>query len=328
MAAANIRKDFSSVGMFIFAIFPGAFVNFVDEFEDLNPIQKLKIYCAGAWHNAIIVLIAVLFTLSISFWMSPLYSYGDGVSVLAVDENSPIYSHIKNHDIITHINECPIHDTNDWVQCLTNLIEPDYVEPGYCAPDLAIDMALKESQECCEPDYMGSLQCFSIEKKHEFMGNQKVCMSARQILTQSRCQNSVCEEGTCLYPELSENDFLMKIIKSDGTFVVFLGHPSLLYSYLLVVDYSPKWEILKHFNFHFHTENFLYYITSISAALGILNMAPVFMLDGQWTFVALCDLLFPKATYQDRHIWSQYILWIGSAFFISNLVLSTIMILL
>ena len=72
--------------MFIFAIFPGAFVNFVDEFEDLNPIQKLKIYCAGAWHNAIIVLIAVLFTLSISFWMSPLYSYGDGVSVLAVDE--------------------------------------------------------------------------------------------------------------------------------------------------------------------------------------------------------------------------------------------------
>ena len=49
-------------------------------------MRQLRIYCAGVWHNFIIVLVAigVLFTLPWLLW--PCYSFGDGVAITSVIE--------------------------------------------------------------------------------------------------------------------------------------------------------------------------------------------------------------------------------------------------
>jgi S2P endopeptidase len=72
--------------MFVFLVFPGAFVNFVDEFEGLSHFNKLKIFCAGTWHNFVLVLVALFLSFTLTTTMIPLYSYGEGASVLYVDE--------------------------------------------------------------------------------------------------------------------------------------------------------------------------------------------------------------------------------------------------
>ena len=53
-------------------IFPSAFVRFNSDFEDLSPSKRLKIYCAGAWHN--IVLVFMAFALLYSMAYLPLQS--------------------------------------------------------------------------------------------------------------------------------------------------------------------------------------------------------------------------------------------------------------
>jgi S2P endopeptidase len=40
--------------LFLIFIYPGAYVNIREELRELPPLKQLKIYCAGAWHNAVL----------------------------------------------------------------------------------------------------------------------------------------------------------------------------------------------------------------------------------------------------------------------------------
>lgn len=73
-------------GFFLLGIFPGAFVDLPsDQMSFLTPWQQLRIFCAGVWHNVIIVLVAVVF-LGITPLLGGLfYEIGNGVTVLNVD---------------------------------------------------------------------------------------------------------------------------------------------------------------------------------------------------------------------------------------------------
>ena len=47
-------------GIFIMFIFPGAYVDLCsDHLKIISPIRQLRIFCAGVWHNIVIVIIAV-----------------------------------------------------------------------------------------------------------------------------------------------------------------------------------------------------------------------------------------------------------------------------
>ena len=83
---SSLGKEFSSIGTFVFIIFPGAFVSFVDEFQNLTHFNRLKIYCAGTWHNLLLVMLALLLSFSMPLIMSPLYSYEEGAVVAVVDQ--------------------------------------------------------------------------------------------------------------------------------------------------------------------------------------------------------------------------------------------------
>jgi S2P endopeptidase len=48
-------------GLFLMFIFPGAYVDLhTDHLEIATSIKQLRIFCAGVWHNVVVVLISLL----------------------------------------------------------------------------------------------------------------------------------------------------------------------------------------------------------------------------------------------------------------------------
>lgn len=58
-------------------------MDFKDEFNDLPPLQQLKIICAGSWHNVVISVGCFLLASSLPFLLLPFYGPSDGVIVTA-----------------------------------------------------------------------------------------------------------------------------------------------------------------------------------------------------------------------------------------------------
>ena len=74
-------------GLFVFGIYPGAFVDlYTEHLQAISPLRQLRIYCAGVWHNFIIVLFALLVLVSLPWTLSPFYGMGNGVVVTNVEE--------------------------------------------------------------------------------------------------------------------------------------------------------------------------------------------------------------------------------------------------
>ena len=73
--------------MFIFLIYPGAFVDVHDEhMAAISPRRRMRIYAAGVWHNFVIAVLGGLLFLATPYLMSPLFLVGHGVEVLNVVE--------------------------------------------------------------------------------------------------------------------------------------------------------------------------------------------------------------------------------------------------
>jgi len=71
-------------------------------------------------------------------------------------------------------------------------------------------------------------------------------------------------------------------------------------------------------------ERCLEYIMSVSLALGVLNMAPIFMLDGEHALGAFLDLLLPRWPLPRRQAVSRVVLIGCSVLFALNIVVSAI----
>ena len=76
-------------GIFMFVMYPGAFVDLSTEhIQVVSPLRQLRIYCAGVWHNFVIVILALMFLFSMPYLLVPFYSQGQGVCVSQVQEVS------------------------------------------------------------------------------------------------------------------------------------------------------------------------------------------------------------------------------------------------
>jgi len=74
-------------GVFILAIYPGAFVDIsTEQLQTATPVQQLRIYCAGVWHNFVIVIVALITLLLLPSFLFPLYSSGQAAFVTFVAE--------------------------------------------------------------------------------------------------------------------------------------------------------------------------------------------------------------------------------------------------
>ena len=56
--------------------------------QAISPMQQLRIFCAGVWHNFIIVVAAICVLVSLPWLLWPAYSVGKGVAITSVAEVS------------------------------------------------------------------------------------------------------------------------------------------------------------------------------------------------------------------------------------------------
>lgn len=72
-------------GMFFMAVYPGAFVDlYTEHLTVISPLRQLRIYCAGVWHNFVLVMLGLVLLWSLPYLLVPIYATGQGAVVLNV----------------------------------------------------------------------------------------------------------------------------------------------------------------------------------------------------------------------------------------------------
>ena len=92
----------SGFGIFVLGVYPGAFVDlFTEHLQAISPLRQLRIYCAGVWHNFIIVLVAIGVLLILPWLLLPVYELGAAVVITGVVEVSNKYTNVE---LVQHAN--------------------------------------------------------------------------------------------------------------------------------------------------------------------------------------------------------------------------------
>ena len=232
--ANNIRVN--GFGLFVAFIYPGAFVDLnSDSLQSARPWHQLKVYCAGVWHNVVIVLVAVVYLHFSTYALFPLYSTGGGAVVSAVMPDSVISGKrgLQVGDVISKVANCRVKSAEDWKRCLVNqTLSAAHEIPGYCVPvgfilqhrlmpkkrsltDIGDDSTNNPSHrgggskltlnndsddsnwfhECCGVNHTAKDLCFSYRSK-ELHSTQAACLPARSVSERPSCRlNSDCAGG-------------------------------------------------------------------------------------------------------------------------------------
>jgi membrane-associated protease RseP (regulator of RpoE activity) len=123
-AAASIeRLHIQGVGVFVVGMFPGAFVRIEDSVQYLPSRSQLRVYCAGVWHNAILVLICYALLL-VGPYTAPLFGFSEpsaGAAVASVSASSPLASVVSPGYVLSAVNGVIIEDNVHVKEVLTSL---------------------------------------------------------------------------------------------------------------------------------------------------------------------------------------------------------------
>lgn len=326
LAASTEQVRVNGFGVFLLFLYPGAFVDLhSDHLSVISPRRQLRIYCAGVWHNIILVVFAVGFLWTLPYSLAPLYTVdGGGVVVTSLPAGSILAGKIKPGDVISSVNSCPVENDMDWFKCLDEVHFSG--QGGYCVsqqlmadkPSFSLNqttLAEDGSRECCEKDSLSDI-CFKLVYGGHRPSIYK-CLRARTVTARMPCTNvRECmgvSEHACVFPTLSTPAKLLRISHDGGEDVLFLGDPRALNFVLTVSSYIPKFTSVPLWLPQLLQTLSTYFI-SLSSALALLNMVPAYFLDGQWTLSVLIDLCFESkiADPQKRNRLCNCILTAGS----------------
>ncbi|XP_045567820.1 membrane-bound transcription factor site-2 protease isoform X6 [Salmo salar] len=174
-AVAAIREQVrvNGFGVFVFVVYPGAFVDlFTTHLNLISPAQQLRIFCAGVWHNFVLCVAALCFLFLLPVLLFPVYYTGAGALVSEVVQGSPADGPrgLSVGDMVTGLEDCDVRTVEDWNSCLTTLTHTP--QTGYCVPTHTLQPSwahgrvyrrLDTSIECCSNNSQSDL-CFSYTK--------------------------------------------------------------------------------------------------------------------------------------------------------------------
>ncbi|XP_014357047.2 membrane-bound transcription factor site-2 protease [Papilio machaon] len=295
LAAAQEDVQLIGVGVYVFAIIPVAFVQLnTEHLNSLAITRRLKIYCAGVWHNVVLAFIAMLLFFSSPIIFSIAYETDIGVKVTAMSEGSPL-KEVRGFnigDVITNVNGCDIKNAKDWIHCLHEA----HNRYGICTSaefvaqnDEIMMETVKENDvvECCRKDDLYSL-CFEyMEPKvvvDSVLPGQYSCLKPRDMVTNRliKCTDQggySCPLGMhCLKPSLNSS-FLIIIERKDDHAVLYLGVPYDLHETVTVDQYFPRLSVFSIFS-PSQFEKLLRYVFIFSMGIGFLNVVPCYGTDG------------------------------------------------
>lgn len=166
----NIRLN--HVGIIVIFIIPVIYVDIENISTTQVPVSllaKLRIYCAGIWHNILLTLLMYFILYTFPLTISPLYSINEGVQVTHIGFDSPLKSTagkfgLEPFDVIVKINECRVHNEVTFQKCLRQLSTSKKVT-GYCLTDEFIEkheetlITEQDSDDCCAKNQTKHL-CF------------------------------------------------------------------------------------------------------------------------------------------------------------------------
>ncbi|XP_012276911.1 membrane-bound transcription factor site-2 protease [Orussus abietinus] len=341
-ALAAAREDVQVYGMGIGLIYivPMAYTDINKEQLAALPVcNKLRVICAGIWHNVFLALVVTI-VLIVTTWMwTPFYTIGSGISVKAITHNSPLLgpSGLLVQDVIYKVNDCVVKDKDDWYQCILNAVRQP--TSGYCIAQ----KIFQEYDESVPAKHMsnGAVNCCSADSEingslcFEYVEGTQVaplqlplhsCLPARIIADQSQkfCQSSQhCSSlGTyCMRPSLDNVTKVVQIKRQEGKDVLFFGYPGDIYRTVDVSDWIPKYNIL-HSEVPETLALFCKYIIAFSAGLAIINAVPCFCFDSEYITNTLTHYLLKSVIRHKslRHAIALTITCMGSILFGINAV--------
>ncbi|KAG9283424.1 membrane-bound transcription factor site-2 protease [Astyanax mexicanus] len=335
VAALREQVRLNGFGMFMFVIYPGAFVDlFTTHLNLISPVQQLRIFCAGVWHNFMLCVAAVCFLLLLPFLLFPFYYTGAGALITEVVEGSPSSGPrgLFVGDLVTRMEDCSVKGVEDWHSCIQQLSHQP--QSGYCVPTATLQLSraagraykrLDGTMECCSNSSMTDL-CFAYSNNLE--SRLFACLPARKTIEASRtCRtNADCQvdfsPSLCVIPSLENQTRLIRVKHPPQADMLFVGYPSHLQFSVSLTNFVPRLGFL-HLDLPVMLETLSKYLVSLSGALAVVNAVPCFALDGQWMLTAfleatLCSLIPEKS---NRELLGFFILLGGSTLLAANVAL-------
>ncbi|KAJ1568624.1 Membrane-bound transcription factor site-2 protease [Cladochytrium tenue] len=241
VAAAAEGVPVESVGLFVAVVFPGAFVE-LDEAElgQLEPLRRLRIVCAGAWHNWVAAMCAWGALASLPLWLAWGYRNLDrpgsngGVVVLETLPDSPLYGHLPVGSIVTALDDFEIDSgVAGWEEALyRSLVHDPRDDEGYCIP-----------RDYIRGDSSSPLQCFVgrdvlaredglVLSANELFSSEKACLNVQETMRVApRCRTS----ADCL-PVGSAFANASAATDADACLAPYVSHPHVRIVRVRVVD--------------------------------------------------------------------------------------------
>ncbi|XP_075930768.1 membrane-bound transcription factor site-2 protease isoform X1 [Petromyzon marinus] len=204
VAAVKEQVRVNGFGCFLFVLYPGAFVELhTPHLQLASPSQQLRIFCAGVWHNFVLVVVAALALLLMPWALALFYRTGAGALVTAVVEDSGVGGGLglRVGDVVTTVGECSVAGAARWAGCLVE--EAARPPQGFCLSSAGLHLLLLQrpasvyrredgSVECCRNGSETDL-CFSYSyssSNAKDYTTKYACLSVRRVLGESRACGS------------------------------------------------------------------------------------------------------------------------------------------
>ncbi|KAI9576578.1 hypothetical protein GQX74_009635 [Glossina fuscipes] len=272
--------------------------------EHLNALKwfrKLRILCAGIWHNFLFTGTCYLLFSSLNFVAAPFYDLNRNIIVTEILTQSPLITKgdkgLYEQNVITHINNCKVIDYDSWLQCLYKTL---HSRPGYCVSsdfirnnDESIEVSHHGSDgtfQCCD-EKNEKLCCF------EYIDNfgndapveipQYVCLEVRRTLEDAYdycTSHGTCNIGFCLKPLLRNVTTILsfkrktidnKVLKD----VIYMGHPVDVLRTVRISPFVPKHSFVTP-EWADAYVLFLKYNIVFNLGLSLISSVPCFGFDG------------------------------------------------
>ena len=120
---ARVEKiKVNSIGLLLFAILPGAFVEpDEEELKALNRPARMRIYVAGSMANITLAAIALAIMLLLSSFVVPAVFHEDGVEISRLTEDGNAINYLSEGMILESINNVTVNDSESYQKAITTL---------------------------------------------------------------------------------------------------------------------------------------------------------------------------------------------------------------
>ncbi|XP_016985870.1 membrane-bound transcription factor site-2 protease [Drosophila rhopaloa] len=300
-ALAAVMEDVPVTGFgikFIYCL-PFAYTELShDHLNSLRWFRKLRVLCAGIWHNVVFAGVCYLLISTVGITMSPLYAYNQHVVVTELTRKSPLRGErgLQVDNQITQVNGCPVNSEESWMACLQSSLK---LKPGYCVSADFVQLNDESSAishhsidgqlQCCD-ELNPNVSCFEVVE--DANGDvpvelpQHVCLNVRRTLEEvtEHCSSGVCNEGFCLRPLIRNTTAIMTFKRQNSlgeklSPVIYVGYPWDVTRTVDVSAFVPRYSFLKA-AWPDAWLLLLKYNVVFSIGLALINAIPCFGFDG------------------------------------------------